>query len=106
MAPSAFKTPAATASLSSMPGAVGTPSPLIEPWTFQDTAIRASEAGCLHGSAAKAGSSTGPGSMAGGGLPAPGLGGGHDDPSARPDADLCRPPLEEVAAWRAARDTS
>ena len=49
MAPSAFMTPAATTSPSSIPGATGTPSPRIEPWTFQDTAARVSEAGPLHG---------------------------------------------------------
>ena len=49
MAPSAFIMPAATASPSSIPGATGTPSPRIEPWTSQDTAARVSQAGLLHG---------------------------------------------------------
>ena len=42
MAPWALKTPIATALLSSMPGAVGTPSPRMEPWRFQDTAVMTS----------------------------------------------------------------
>ena len=55
MAPSAFGMPAATASLSSIPGATGTPSPRIEPWTFEDTAPRVSEAAPLHGCAVGSG---------------------------------------------------
>ena len=47
--PSAFKLPAATASLWNIPGATGTPPPRIGPWTFQDTAARVSEAGSSHG---------------------------------------------------------
>ena len=82
MAPSAFMMPAATASPSSIPGATGTPSPRIEPWTFQDTAARVSEAGPLHGCTCGSGPPAGSGSPDGegppagsGGPPAPGAGG-------------------------------
>ena len=78
MAPSAFIMPAATASPSSIPGATGTPSPRIEPWTFQDTVARVSEAGHLHGCACGPGPLAETGSLDGGGPPAPGAGGWRD----------------------------
>ena len=106
MAPSAFQTPAATASVSSMPEAVDTPSPRIEPWTFKDTALRASWAGSLHGIAAGSGSSAGPGSPEEGGPAAPALGAECVDPSARPGADPYRSPPEEVAAGHAPQGTA
>ena len=87
MAPSAFMMPAATASASSIPGATGTPSPRIEPWTFQDTAARVSEAGPLHGCTCGSGPPAGSGSLDGegppagsGGPPAPGAGGRRGGP--------------------------
>ena len=99
MAPSAFMMPAATASPSSIPGATGTPSPRIAPWTFQDTAARVSEAGPLHGCTcgsgppARSGSPDGGGPPAGsGGPPAPGAGGRRGGPRPR------GPPPEAVVA--------
>ena len=92
MAPSAFIMPAATASPSSIPGATGTPSPRIEPWTFQDTTARVSEAGALHGYAIGSGPPAGSGSLDGGGQPAPGAGGWQDGPYPRGS------PLEVAAA--------
>ena len=80
MAPSALETPAATASLSSIPGAAGEPSPRIKPSTFQDTAVGASEAWSLHGSTAESGSPAACGSPEGGGPPAPGAGDRCEDP--------------------------
>ena len=100
MAPSAFIMPAATASPWSIPRATGTPSPRIEPLTFQDTAARVSEAAPLHGCAAGSGSPDGSGSLDGGRPPAPGAGGWLDDPCARPDNCPRRPPAEGVAAGR------
>ena len=92
MAPSAFIMPAATASPSSIPGATGTPSPRIEPWTFQDTAARVSEAGPLYGCAVGSGPPAGSGSLDGGAPPAPGAGGWRDGPCPRGS------PLEVAAA--------
>ena len=83
MAPSAFMMPAATASPSSIPGATGTPSPRIEPWTFQDTTARVSEAGPLHGCACGPGPLAGSGSLDGGGPPAPSAGGWRGGPCPR-----------------------
>ena len=70
MAPSTFMKPAATASPSSIPGATVTPSRRIEPWTFQDTAARVSEAGLLHGCTCGPGPPAGSGSLDEGGPPA------------------------------------
>ena len=83
MAPSAFIMPAATASPLSIPGATGTQSPRIEPWTLQDTAARVSEAGPLHSCAVGSGPPAGSGSLDGGGPPAPGAGGSQDGPCPR-----------------------
>ena len=104
MAPSAFITPAATASPSSIPGATGTPSPRIEPCTFQETGARVLEAESLHGCAAGSGSPAGSRSPEGGGPPAPGSGGRWEDPFARPDADRRRPPVGGVVPGRVPRD--
>ena len=106
MAPSAFIMPAATASPLSIPGATGTPSPRTEPWTFQDTAARMSEAGPLHGCAAGSGPPDGSGSSDGGGPPAPGAGGWFEDPCARPDTGPRRPLAEGVAGGRVPLDTA
>ena len=93
--------PAATASPSSIPGATGTPSPRIEPWTFQDTAARVSEAGPLHGCTCGSGSPAGSASLdeggppAGpGGPPAPRAGGWRGGSSPRGP-----PPEAAVAGW-------
>ena len=105
MAPSAFIMPAATASLSSIPGATGTPSPRIEPWTLQDTAARVSEAGPLHGCTVGSGPLVGSGSLDGGGQPAPAAGGWRDGPCPRgspPDVAAVGLDLTDVAVDPAA----
>ena len=74
--------PAAAASPSSIPGATGTPSPRIEPWTFQDTAARVSEAGPLQGCAVGPGPPPDPDHWTQG-PPAPGARGWRDGPCLR-----------------------
>ena len=98
MAPSPFIMPTATASLSSIPGATGTPAPGIEPSTFRDTVARVSEAGSLHGCAAGPGPPAGSRSPDRGVPPALGACGRCEDTFARLDSDPRRPAVEGAVA--------